>query len=339
MQQTVPPPTPPSGRLQRISRPEPGPSACPRNGLRSVGPRRSGPNRNGESLIAVPGGGALEGSKAGVLAELRHRITALERGPSLIASSFSPELAAQSPGAWTLGAAELDQRLGSGLDAASLHEVKAEPQATGVAAGNWAAALGFALRLAVRRLQSLDASSAGAPRILWCWPSVFARELGVPHGHGFAALGLEPSSWLFAETARAADALWAMEEGLRSQSLALVIGVLGEAELTPARRLSLAAAEHLTPCLLITDPRLSPAGSTATRWRVGARGSASHPFDGAAPGSPRYAVALERCRHRPLTREPLPHLLEWSDETHRFRMAASMADRADGPRAAIAGSR
>jgi hypothetical protein len=281
----------------------------------------------------------LEGSKAGVLAELRHRITALERGPSLIASSFSPELAAQSPGAWTLGAAELDQRLGSGLDAASLHEVKAEPQATGVAAGNWAAALGFALRLAVRRLQSLDASSAGAPRILWCWPSVFARELGAPYGHGFAALGLEPSSWLFAETARAADALWAMEEGLRSQSLALVIGVVGEAELTPARRLSLAAAEHLTPCLLITDPRLSPAGSTATRWRVGARGSASHPFDGAAPGSPRYAVALERCRHRPLTREPLPHLLEWSDETHRFRMAASMADRADGPRAAIAGSR
>ena len=75
-----------------------------------------------------------------------------------------------------------------------------------------------------------------------------------------------------------------MEEGLRSQSLALVIGVLGEAELTPARRLSLAAAEHLTPCLLVTDPRLSPAGSTATRWRVGARGSASHPFDGAAPG-------------------------------------------------------
>ncbi len=291
----------------------------------------------------------MEGSKAGVLAELRHRITALERGPSLIASSSSPELAAQplgsqppgsqSHGSWTLGAAELDQRLGSGLDAASLHEVKAEPQATGVAAGNWAAALGFALRLAVRRLQSLEASSAGPPRILWCWPSVFARELGAPYGHGFAALGLEPSSWLFAETARAADALWAMEEGLRSQSLALVIGVVGEAELTPARRLSLAAAEHLTPCLLITDPRLSPAGSTATRWRVGARGSASHPFDGAAPGAPRYAVALERCRHRPLTREPLPHLLEWSDETHRFRMAAPVADRADGPRAAIAGSR
>ncbi len=51
------------------------------------------------------------------------------------------------------------------------------------------------------------------------------------------------------------------------------------------------------------------------------------------------AVALERCRHRPLMGEPVPHLLEWSDETHRFRMAAPVAHRADGPRAAIAGSR
>jgi protein ImuA len=271
-----------------------------------------------------------------MLAALRTRIMALERGSSLIASSSSPELAAQTQRLWTLGAAEVDQCLSPGLDAASLHEVKAEP--SGVAAGSWAAALGFALRLAMRRLQSIEASPAGPPRVLWCWPSVFARELGAPYGHGFAALGLEPSAWLFAETARASDAMWAMEEGLRSQSLALVIGIVGEAELTPARRLSLAAAEHLTPCLLITDPRLSPAGSTATRWRVGARRSASHPFDGAAPGAARYAVALERCRHRPLTGEPVPHLLEWSDETHRFRVAAAMAHRADATRAAIAGS-
>ena len=334
--QTVPSPTPPSDRLPRVSRPEPGPSACPRNGLRSVGPRRSCPDRNGESLLAVPEGGALEAGKAGVLADLRHRITALERGSSLIPSASSTGSVTRPQRLWTLGAAEVDHHLSPGLDAASLHEVKAEPE--GATAGIWAAALGFALRLAVRRLQTFESSSIGAPRILWCWPSVFARELGAPYGHGFAALGLEPSAWLFAETARTADALWAMEEGLRSQSLALVIGVVSEAELTPARRLSLAAAEHLTPCLLITDPRLSPAGSTATRWRVGARGSASHPFDGAAPGAARYAVALERCRHRPLTGEPVPHLLEWSDETHRFRMAAPVADRADGPRAAIAGA-
>jgi protein ImuA len=282
----------------------------------------------------------LAGNRTDVLADLRTRIAALERDPSHIVFSSPAGLASGAP--WTLGSPDLDRRLGAGLDAASLHEVKAEAHASGIAAassaGNWAAALGFALRLAVRRLRSIEATHAGAPRILWCWPSVFARELGVPYGPGLAALGFEPSAWLFAETARAADALWAMEEGLRSESLALVIGVLSEAELTPARRLSLAAAEHLTPCLIVTDPRLSPAGSTATRWRVGARNSASHPFDGAAPGAPRYAVALERCRHRPLTREPLPYLLEWSDETHRFRVAAAVAHRADAPRAALGGA-
>ncbi|MTD94211.1 hypothetical protein GIW81_07655 [Hyphomicrobium sp. xq] len=278
-----------------------------------------------------------------MLADLRTRITQLERGAACLASSSIAPQQDQAPRLWTLGDADLDQRLGGSLDALSLHELKPElfgPDAgAGSSAGNWAAALGFALRLAVRRLESMEASQGGASRILWCWPSAFARELGAPHGHGLAALGLKPSAWLFAETARASDALWAMEEGLRSESLALVIGVVDEAELTPARRLSLAAAEHSTPCLIVTDPRLSPAGSTATRWRVGSRQSASHPFDGAAPGASHYAVALERCRHRPLTREPVPSLLEWSDETHRFRVAATVAHRADAPRAAIAGSR
>ncbi len=281
-----------------------------------------------------------------MLADLRTRIMALERSPFLIPPSLSlsspPVLAGQKgavAGAWTLGAPDVDRWLAPGLDAGSLHEVKAEPYAAGSSAGHWAAALGFALRLAVRRLGSSRAAQTAPPRLLWCWPSVFARELGTPYGHGLAALGIDPSAWLFVETARASDALWAMEEGLRSQSLALVVGVLGEAELTPARRLSLAAAEHLTPCLLITDPRLSPTGSTATRWRVGARSSAGHPYDTGAPGAPRYAVALERCRHRPLTREPSPYLLEWSDETHRFRVAAAMAHRADGPRATRSSAR
>jgi len=277
----------------------------------------------------------LQESKDEMLARLRAHITMLERG-----ASFSQSTDASQAGAtWTLGVPEIDLHLGSGLDGSSLHEVKAAPRGAGVAASDWVAALGFALRLAVRRLESFAAYSADPARVLWCWPSMFARELGMPYGPGLAALGLAPSAWLFVETARASDALWAMEEGLRSQSLALVIGVLSEAELTPARRLSLVAAEHTTPCLLITDPRLSPAGSTATRWRVGVCASAAHPFDALAPGASRYAVTLERCRHRPLTHEARPVLLEWSDETHRFHMATAVADRAHGPRAAEAGCR
>lgn len=313
-----------------------------REGLRSVGLDRSCPNRDGETLLAVPGGrvaGGARAGKSGMLEELRARIHTLERGRHLLASPVS---ATDPPdggkGTWTLGAEALDRRIGAGLDTASLHEVKAEPRASGALAGAWGAAIGFALRLAVRRLCSVDTVQGASMHVLWCWPSFLARELGVPYGHGLASMGIEPSTWLFAETARPADALWAMEEGLRSRSLALVVGILDEAELTPARRLSLAAAEHLTPCLLVTDPRLSPAGSTATRWRVGVRRSAQHSRDTTAPGAMRFGVTLERCRHRPITREPVPYLLEWSDETHRFRVAAAVADRTHGARTALAHS-
>jgi hypothetical protein len=129
-----------------------------------------------------------------------------------------------------------------------------------------------------------------------------------------------------------------MEEGLKSQSLALVIGVLGEAALTPARRLSLAAAGSLTPCLIVTDPREPAAASTATRWRVGARESAPHPLEAGAPGAPRYAVSLERCRAGARTRKASSLLLEWSDETHRFRVASTLAHRAHAPRRAGRGA-
>ncbi len=297
----------------------------------------SSPSRNGESLLAVPEGAnpqwiAPQGSKAALLAGLRARIAGLERPPQ---TSFEP--IAATAHAWTLGAPEIDRRLVGGLDSGALHEVKGE--GGGTAAGDWVAALGFALRLALRRVDALlSRSGAARAHLLWCWPSVLARELGRPYGQGLTGLGLDPSSCLFVETARACETLWAMEEGLKSQSLALVIGVVPDLALTPARRLSLAAAGHSTPCLIITDPRAPAAGSTATRWRVEQRLSMAHPLEAGAPGAPRYAVALERCREGAHTRKASSLLLEWSDETHRFRVASRLADRAHGPRRAGLGA-
>jgi protein ImuA len=308
----------------------------PRSRFSGVGLWPSCPNRNGESLLAVP-----EGQRPALLENLRRRIAALEGRAS--SGSLYPDLAvsaadvchAPSP-QWTLGAPEIDRRLAGGLDAAALHEVKSEGRAA--AAGDWAAALGFALRLAVRRLKTLEAQPSAMPaHILWCWPAALSREVGLPCGQGLAFLGLEPSSCLLVETQRASEALWAMEEGLKSADLALVIGVLPDVGLTPARRLSLAAGAHDTPCLIVTDAREPAAGSTATRWRIGARASAAHPFEAGAPGAPRYGVALERCRER-LTIEVSSLVLEWSDETHRFRVAPRLAHRADGARVPAGGA-
>ena len=80
-------------------------------------------------------------------------------------------------------------------------------------------------------------SRTAHPWVLWCWPKALAGEFGLPSAAGFAHLGLDPSRLLIIETARASEALNALEESLKASSLAVVIGVLNEIELTPARRL------------------------------------------------------------------------------------------------------
>jgi protein ImuA len=325
----------------RISPPEPGSRAARRAGLWSF----SSPGRDGGALFAVPATPLSTSSQESLLAGLRARIEALERhatSPALRALGSDAARAPLSSSPWTLGAPEIDAHLMGGLDASSLHEVKpqacAADPAAGASAGQWAAALGFALRLAVRRSDALDARSGVRAPVLWCWTSAVARELGQPCGQGLAALGLDPRACLFVETKRASEALWAMEEGLKSASLALVVGVMKTVELTPARRLALAAAGSLTPCLIVTDPRSPAAGSTATRWRIGARKSAAHSFDRDAPGARRFTASLERCRHAALAPQALSLSLEWSDETHRFRVASALAHRADAPRHARSGA-
>jgi len=343
--QAAPPPIPPSAGQTRISPPEPGSRAA------RLSARRAGlwsfysPGRDGGALFAVPATPLSTSAKGSVLAGLRARIEALERhasSPALRALLPDTTRAPLASPPWTLGAPEIDAHLMGGLDAASLHEVKpqactADP-AAGASAGDWAAALGFALRLAVRHSETLDERSGTRAPVLWCWTSAIARELGQPCAQGLAALGLDPRACLFVETKRASEALWAMEEGLKSASLALVVGVMKAVELTPARRLGLAAAGSLTPCLVVTDPRAPAAGSTATRWRIGALRSALHPFDRDAPGARRFTASLERCRHAAPLAQALSLSLEWSDETHRFRVAPALADRADAPRHARGGA-
>lgn len=255
-------------------------------------------------------------SHSAVLGRLRESIRALERHVPLEADDAS------SSEAWSPGPGLI------GLDPAAVHEVK---PATAGAAGQ-AAAIGFALRLMLRRLETLAPTRRGraAHQALWCWPHSIAREAGHLYGPGLARLGIDPARLIIVETARAADTLWALEEGLRSKGIAIAAGLLPEIALTPVRRLALAAEESKTPALLLTGSRTAPAASTATRWRVAPRPSGPHPFDRAAPGSPRFSATLERCRSTPGS-EHVCHVLEWSHDTRRFHMAADVAHRAPSP--------
>lgn len=295
------------------------------------------PVKAGAPIWPVPSiGKPVASVKAAVIAGLRSRILDLERHASCRGPSSLPEdaRAPSCPAVWELGCPSFDELLPRGLETNSIHEIKAAPSTLGGAsAGEWMAAIGFAARLAVRRLDALSEmrasgapSRAAHPWVLWCWPKALAGEFGVPSAAGFAHLGLDPSRLLIIETARAAAALNALEESLKASSLAVVIGVLNEIELTPARRLSLAAGETATPCLLVTHPSSAPTGATATRWRVARVPSAEHRFDPRAPGAVRISTTLERCRARPASAARPPLLLEWCDETRRFSLASGVAD-------------
>ncbi|MDX2288065.1 MAG: hypothetical protein NW217_04510 [Hyphomicrobiaceae bacterium] len=290
------------------------------------------------SLPVVAGTGP-EPSRAAVLSSLRASIARLEK-PRLVPSTVGTgERAADVSQAWTLGDPCVDALLGpSGLDFAALHEIRpvqADGREAAAAAVGRAGALAFALRLAARRRVAMAHAGPAASQgrrgpvpaaILVCLSAREHLEIGRIHASGLAALGLDTSCLLIAETARQSETLWAMEEALNSAAVGLVVGCLEDLPLTPARRLALAAEQHAVPCLAVTAARAPAAGATASRWRIGPAPAAAHPLDAHAPGMARCEARLERLR-RPAGRaagcgDLTSFVLEWCDEALRFRLAA-----------------
>ncbi len=68
----------------------------------------------------------------------------------------------------------------------------------------------------------------GAPLLLVTSPCGLAT-FGRPHGHGLNSLGLDPARLILVETPNDTQALWAMEEALRSAVPAAVAGAIGQA--------------------------------------------------------------------------------------------------------------
>jgi protein ImuA len=198
-----------------------------------------------------------------------------------------------------------------GLSCGALHEVM--PQAQGdmpAAFGFLAAILGTALGTPLGRMPR-------APALLVTSPGALAGH-GRPYGHGLHGLGLDPARVILVETADDKEALWAMEEALRSGAPAAVAGVIGKLDFRSSQRLHLVAGESGRLLLL-----LRPAGMTSvavTRWRVAAAHAAHDRFGLIARW--RWQVRLERCRNG----RPGQWRVELDNATHRFSLAATLAD-------------
>jgi protein ImuA len=265
-------------------------------------------------------------SRQHMIEDLRTHIRRIEGRAGFVAPAVP---ATPMPGAWTLGVAAIDTLLGpAGLDIGGLHEIRSETVADGTgAAAATAARRAFALLLGVRRGLSLPRAGP----LLWCLPLGLAHETGAPYSRGLAALGLDPDQIVIVTPRRAQDVPWVLEEALKAACLSLVLGEVAAVGVSAARRLSLAAAESHTPCLLVSCAGRTPAIATATRWRVAPRPGAADAFDALAPGARGFRVALERCRARPLVSDASDFAVEWCDDARCFRMAAAVPDRASAP--------
>jgi protein ImuA len=219
----------------------------------------------------------------------------------------------------SLGHWAADACLKGGLRPGTLHEVyAAEP-------GHEAAAAGFALTLALRL--------ASARWLFWVRQDFAALEGGEPCGTGLFELGLDPSRLLMARVPDATGVLRAAGEGLATASLgAVVIEPWGEPrlfDLSPSRRLLLAAARtNVTAILLRPGARPSPSAAE-TRWLIRAGRSQA---DNENWGTPVFDASLVRNRHGTTGQ----WVMEWNGDgfretAHPRRVAAASAD---GPAAA-----
>lgn len=320
--------------------------------LRAVIQRIEG---GGTRLRATDGGGAAaSGPAVGTRAKTGAPSNVQTQAPDA-ESGCSPA------GGWRLGAPEVDRRLGvSGLVPGGVHEIKPlvwaqyqapfDPEAGGshgltdadqrlffgAVAGAAASAFAFALRLAARRVVGCGPEASDKP-VLLCSMAEDDYENGALYGPALAPLGLDATRLIKVRVRRLEDALWTIEEALRSQAVSVIIARLDEVLLTPARRLSLAAQDGRTPCLIVSGHDRPGMAATMSRWRVGpALGWPATNAQAMPDGWPGrcppgfcggvYRLCLERCRSHAAGGESPPFFLEWCHETLCFRVVSALAD-------------
>jgi len=220
-----------------------------------------------------------------------------------------------------------------GLQLAGLHEV------IPASASNFSgfpvngAATGFAAWLAKKCL----AQQPGL--VVWC-----RRPAGKfdpqPYCPGLLPW-LDPTRLLLVDAEQQTDLLWSLEEALRCKGVAVVLGEIGNADLTATRRLLLAAESNGSTAILLRAANAATSSAALTRWQVASAASRSTVTAASETlrdiAGPRWRVELRRARGVMLDEVNSSWLMEWNDETGDLAVVSSTVDRSLGaPRPAMA---
>jgi protein ImuA len=207
----------------------------------------------------------------------------------------------------TFGLPALDSYLPqSGLICGALHEVAPKTEA------DMPSAFGFITAVLSRIPQEGPLLFVLAKRKL--------SRFGLPSGHGFNSLGLDPARVILVEAGDEKQAFWAMEEALRSGVPAVVAGMAGEKfDLKTSQRLHFAAAAADIPLVLLRTVGDLDASATVTRWRVGSAPAARDRFGQMVRS--RWRLELERCRNG----RSGEWLVEFDHAAHCFSLDSALA--------------
>jgi protein ImuA len=147
------------------------------------------------------------------------------------------------------------------------------------------------------------------------------RERGRPYARGLARLGGDPARLILVTADREAQALWALEETLKSGAVAGAVGTVEQADFVAGRRLDFAARAGKACGILLRAKAADDLSAARVRWRIGAMPSLEDRLDAKAPGPMRWRAQVVR------RRDGTPAAFEWeeSDATPRLRLAAGLA--------------
>src|SRR5579871_324693 len=151
--------------------------------------------------------------------------------------------------------------------------------------------------------------------------TLWLHERGRPFARGLERWGVRSARSIWVKTQRQAEALWALEEALKSGAVAGGIATVEAPSFVATRRLDFAARAGAAAGLILRAEAGGDLSAARRRWRIRCAGSATHPDDERAPGRVRMIAELVRRRDGP----PGAWSLEQDDETGRLGVAAELA--------------
>ncbi|MES1222587.1 MAG: Error-prone repair protein ImuA [Bacteroidota bacterium] len=142
-----------------------------------------------------------------------------------------------------------------------------------------------------------------------CRVSVWIHSKQTVFPPALKSFGVEPDKIIFIHSTKEKEMLWVMEEALKCEGIAAVIGEIPEISFTASRRLQLAVEQsRVTGFILRNRPRNLHANACVARWKISSLPCI--PEEGLPGiGFPRWNIELLKIRNG----KPGTWQLEWSD--------------------------